>query len=433
MIGEPGKLILKFNLEESDNPIPSTKYQMDKKIVTVVLPDELDPENIHPDHIGLACILIAEPFIGESITLPKPVSGFFFREHSKVTSKYKITSYDESIERYVPTEDSVVGLAFSGGVDSTAALSLLPPSTIPIFMDRPLRGKSLYNKDAVLNSCREVRRLGYDMQVIECDLEYVRKPIGFPVDVANSVPVILLAGHLNLDCVAFGTILESSYGAGHKSFRQYPTGNHYKHLGGMFAAAGLPFNLPVAGISEVGTSIIVEKSPLGFVAQSCMRGIWKSPCLNCWKCFRKQILEAAIKNKPIERQIIHTLFENKEALRHISAIPIKHENVLTWATNRLDDDFKLFNLLKTRLMGDSYSFDWLSNWYSKSIEVVPEKYRDFVINKIEIYLETMSEEEEEVLESWSMDYIIENPNTINHRDNLVNAMQEFIISDLESI
>ena len=69
----------------------------------------------------------------------------------------------------------------------------------------------------------------------------------------------------------------------------------------------------VAGISEVGTSIIVEKSSLGFVAQSCIRGSWGSPCKNCWKCFRKIILDAAIQNENVDEDLISNIFRNHES------------------------------------------------------------------------------------------------------------------------
>jgi hypothetical protein len=423
---EVGKLILRFELEEDDRPIPNEKYQMKENVVTTILPDDFDPDTIHPDLLGLCCIMMVEPFIGRTIELPKPASNQFFEGHARVTSRYKISNVDEKLLPWKPKPNANPGLAFSGGVDSTAALSVLPHSTVPVFLDRPLRGKSLYNKDAVEQSCIEVKRLGYNIHTVQCDLEYVRSPVGFPVDVANSVPAILLADYLNIDCIAFGTIMESSYGIGHKSYRDYPNGNHYRHWGGMFAAAGIPFNLPVAGISEIGTSLIVRKSPIGFIAQSCMRGTWKHPCMNCWKCFRKLILDSAINSEIIDLESLNDLFRNKEALRFVSAIPIKHENVLTWATNRLDIDYELFELLKVRVEGYEKSYNWMDKWYSKSIELVPEKYQSYVEGKISEYLETMDETEEFQVTNWSMQEIIEAEQTKKNSDNLVEAMKEHI-------
>ncbi len=428
MVSEVGKLILHFELEEMDKPKPSENFQMGSNIVTTVLPDDLDINSIHPDLLGLSCILICEPFIGKEITLPKPVSKKFFEGHSKVTSRYKIKNVDENLIPRRVKDNFSPGLAFSGGVDSTAALSIMPHSTIPVFMDRPLTGSSLYNKDAAYRSCLEVSRLGYDMKIIESDLEYVRDPVGFPVDVANSVPAILMADYLKLDSIAFGTIMEATYGVGHKKYRDYPNGNHYTHVGGMFAAAGIPFNLPVAGISEVGTSIIVEKSPLGFIAQSCIRGSWGSPCKNCWKCFRKIILDSAIQGVDCDEDLIKNIFRNNEALRFVSGIPIKHENVLTWATNKLEIDNELFSLLKKRVRGDTHSFPWMNKWFPDSEIVLHEKYRDEIKQNIARYLETMTEEECEYLREWSMEDMINSKQTALDRDNLVSNMKDHIKS-----
>ena len=428
MVSEVGKLILHFELEEIDKPKPSENFQMGSNIVTTILPDDLDINSIHPDLLGLSCILICEPFIGKEITLPKPVSKKFFEGHSKVTSRYKIKNVDENLIPRRVKDNFSPGLAFSGGVDSTAALSIMPHSTIPVFMDRPLTGSSLYNKDAAYRSCLEVSRLGYDMKIIESDLEYVRDPVGFPVDVANSVPAILMADYLKLDSIAFGTIMEATYGVGHKKYRDYPNGNHYTHVGGMFAAAGIPFNLPVAGISEVGTSIIVEKSPLGFIAQSCIRGSWGSPCKNCWKCFRKIILDSAIQGVDCDEDLIKNIFRNNEALRFVSGIPIKHENVLTWATNKLEIDNELFSLLKKRVRGDTHSFPWMNKWFPDSEIVLHEKYRDEIKQNIARYLETMTEEECEYLREWSMEDMINSKQTALDRDNLVSNMKDHIKS-----
>jgi hypothetical protein len=428
MISEPGVLKLIFNLEDDDRPEPSEKYRMVGNIVTTKLPEDLDIERIHPDLLALCCIMIAEPFIGTKIYLPKPVSKKFYEGHSSVTSRYKIGNVDENLRPWMPAKNSVPGLAFSGGVDSTAALSLLPHSTIPIFLDRPLKGKSAYNKDAAINSCLELRRLQYNVQMIECDLEYIREPVGFPVDVVNSVPGILLADYLKLDSIAFGTIMEASYRIGHKLYKDYPRGNHYRHWGGIFSAAGIPINYPVAGISEIGTSIIVDKSPIGYVAQSCMRGVWKEPCRNCWKCFRKMILDAAITKQTFDAAALNDIFDNKEALRFIRSIPIKHENVLTWATNRLDINHELFSLLKKRVEGDTKSHHWMSKWYSDSIEIVHEKYREIFRDNVSRYLDVMSENDVLEMRKWSMAELIDSKNTEKDRDALVSLMERHIRS-----
>jgi len=236
------------------------------------------------------------------------------------------------------------------------------------------------------------------------------------------VPAVLMAEYLNLDCIGFGTIMESTYGTGHRRYRDYPNGNHYTLWGGLFKAAGLPFILPVAGISEVGTSMIVNKAPLGLVSQSCMRGTWKKPCLNCWKCFRKQLLDNAILENQLTPSYLDDIFNNKEACRFLDRVPIKHENILTWSTNRLTSSHPLFTLLKNRVQGNEYALDWLGKWYSPSIELMPEKYRASVAEKISRYLPTMDSEDEQKLTSWNMGLVIESSTVAQQSETLVAEM-----------
>ena len=425
---DKGVLTFVIDAEDDDVIKPSENFSMGEKIITTRFPDDMDLTSIHPDHIALAVLMIVNPFVGKRLILPKGMSQSFFDKHKSLTSRYDFGPIDKNLKPWVAKKDSRPGLAFSGGVDSTAALSVMPPSTAPVFLDRPIKSKSLYNKDAAHSACSEIAQLGYDLHMIECDLEYVRSPTGFPVDVANSVPIVLMAEYLNLDCIGFGTILESTYGTGHKKARDYPNGNHFRFWGGLFEVAGLPFILPVAGISEVGTSIIVTKSPLGEYAQSCMRGEWKKPCLNCWKCFRKQILDWAILGEsPLEIELIN-LFNNVEAHKYVSEIPIKHENVLTWSTNKLNLDDNLFKLLKERVRGDSLSLEFLERWYSPALEIIPEKYKIGIKEKILIYLEVMTNLEEKEVENWSMIDFISLPETGLSSERLSKWMAETIKS-----
>ena len=112
----------------------------------------------------------------------------------------------------------------------------------------------------------------------------------------------------------------------------------------------------------------------------------------------------------------------------VSGIPIKHENVLTWATNKLDIDYELFSLLKKRVRGDTNSFSWMSKWYPESEIVMHEKYREEIKQNISRYLETMTEEECRLLRQWSMEDMIDSEQTALDRDNLVSVMSDHIKS-----
>ena len=54
-------------------------------------------------------------------------------------------------------------------------------------MDRPLKGKSLYNPQAAHLAVESLKEIGYVSESVQCDLEYVRHPVGFPTDLSNGV------------------------------------------------------------------------------------------------------------------------------------------------------------------------------------------------------------------------------------------------------
>tara|TARA_B100001115_G_scaffold184623_1_gene187919 strand:- start:156 stop:1478 length:1323 start_codon:yes stop_codon:yes gene_type:complete len=404
------KIIFKIEIENEDNISPSSKYSLNKKEFYFKLPEGVLFEQIHPDHLALVSLLACHPFIGKRIIFPKKVSKKFFDAH-KIVTKYIIDEFDENLVPWMPPSESRVALAYSGGADSTAALALLPKNTVSIFLDRPLPllKRTLYNKDAPVNACKKLIQNGYEVLMVESNIEYVRNPVGFPVDVANSAPAILMASQMQFDAISFGTIIEAAYRVGHKEFSDYITRAHFKHWGSLFNAAGLPFLQVVAGISEVGTAIINSKSKIGIFAHSCMRGKWMKPCKNCWKCFRKLLLDSVINKKPLSETSINKLFKIKEAKINLSKFPIRHENVLAYSTakyielyNLVPNDENLMSLLSKRVRGDIISVNWMEKYYPPMFNLFPEKYKQHVKEKLEKYLLPMSEEEESIISNWSL-------------------------------
>lgn len=401
-----------IEVEKEDNLNPSPKVSLSKQHFSFKLPNGVSSKDIHPDHLALVSILVCHPFIGKRIVFPKPVSKKFF-EATGVITRYIVENVDETLEPWIPSADSRPALAFSGGADSTAALALMPENTVPVFLDRPLPliRKSKYDKNAPHVACEKLSEFGYDVYKIEADLEYVRNPVGFPVDVANAAPSIILANHMEFDAIAFGTIMESAFGIGHPNYRNYPRGSHYRMWGTLFAAVGLPLLQVVSGVSEVGTSIINRDSAFGHIAHSCMRGKWMNPCRNCWKCFRKLVLDSVINNKKIPDEELNNLFKIKEAKYHLSHFPIKHENVLTYSTSKYVDLFELeieenenmMSLLTKRVRGDVLEVDWMEKYFPVMFEIIPEKYREGVKIKLEKYLQPMTKKEQGFVLNWNLE------------------------------
>ena len=422
------QIIFHIELEKEDNINPSKNVKFGSNQFSFLLPKEVTLEEIHPDHLALVSVLVCHPFIGERIVFPKGVSKQFFKAHEIVT-RYIVENVDETLQPWEPSRKSRPALAFSGGADSTAALALMPSNTMSVFLDRPLKFFDLYNKEAVYKACDYLIENGYEVMKVISNLEFVRDPIGFPVDVANACPAILLASHMGFDAIAFGTIMESAFGVGHKNYRNYPTGNHFSHLGGIFRAAGLPFFQVVSGVSEVGTAIINRDSSIGHIAHSCMRGKWRSPCKNCWKCFRKIFLDSVVHNKELNNKEIKKLFKIEEARRFLSEFPIKHENVLTYFTSKYIEIFNLnindggiMSLLTKRVRGDVMDVNWMEKYFPLMFETIPEKYRVELKENLEKYLQPMDKNEENTVLNWNMSGMLDDQSYQNLHHEFCNEM-----------
>ncbi len=420
IIGSVEKLTFNFQFEEDDLENPSEKISIGKRSCSIVS-KKYDLSSIHPDLLALSSILICSPFVGKELKIATTPSKRFLSKTNRVLSRYKVVIDDESdfSEERRKLPKARPGLAYSGGVDSTAAISVMPGSTVPIFMDRPVSEGSLYNPNAAHESCNILSELGYPVERIECDLEYVRNPVGFPTDLANAVPLIILADHLRLESISFGTVLESAYGTGHGHFRDYSDGSHWKFYSTLFSAAGIIMALPIAGVSEVGTSIIAHKSPAGIAAQSCIRGIWEKPCMGCWKCFRKSLLGKALGQNELDPVMLRVMLRSSEVRSKLSSLPISHENVVSFALHRTGDmNNPEIERLIERVCGLG-SLPFLSKWYSPSLELIPENWNLDCAERIQKYLSPMNNREEGFIENWDMDDFLVSEKTISAHRKLV--------------
>lgn len=416
-----GKIEYIFVKDKGDGKHIDGKTLMED--VGVFFKNDLIKKGIHNDILCLVGLLLAYPFVKDNLSFSIPTSQNFSKIVNSVITRYSIHSeIDIDLKPRKMPDSGYPGLAFSGGCDSSAALCIMPENTIPVFLERPMIENSMYNSEAALKSCDLVKDLGYHIEIVESNFEYIRNPVGFPSDLAHASVLLLLAENLNLDSISFGTVLESSYGVGHEKFRDYGNGSHWKLYSNLFKSVGIELSLPVCGISEVGTAIICEKSPMGYISQSCIRGEWKEPCLKCWKCFRKQLLSCSLGFQNFSTEEFKENINTLDVYSKLKKIPISHENVLSFSVQKLNiSDCEELRLLEKRLL-NLEEVDFLEKWYSPSIEFVSEKYRRIINDKIVKILATMDFDEEKIVEKWSMEKFIKLKSTKKNSDILCKSL-----------
>lgn len=171
-------------------------------------------------------------------------------------------------------------LSFSGGVDSYAAMMLMP-SAFPVYLNRlyaPEYGKS--QQDIVKATGSFV--IDNDMELIRRNYRFPggrQKSHGFNWGFGYAALIIPMMDIMNADTIAFGTPVY--------------TGGVYKYAGKdevMEALEVLGINIisPVCGITEVLTAKIASMGELSGIVSSCHYTDKKS-CMSCFKCFRKQL------------------------------------------------------------------------------------------------------------------------------------------------
>lgn len=403
------------------------------------LPEGWDLDRTHPDLVAASAFLAARPFVGEGIQFPVGISA-------RLAGALPIPAgpIDPGLAPRPLPDRGVPALAYSGGIDSTAALTVLPADaeavhllrfTPPILaaggsvrrllVPRRRRLHLKYRPEAALHAVEGLRRRGRVAHIVPCDIEFLGLPVGFPVDIANAVPALLLADLRGYDSIAFGTVMESAYSVGRTRFADYARRQHYLQYGRLLEAIGLPFHQVTAGISEVGTTRIVSASPYAEIAQSCVRGRPGEPCLNCYKCFRKTLLAAAVSGIPIEAGLADRLVRIPEAQEQMRRPWMKHENVLAYATRHYHGGHRILRLLRRRVRGDSLTVRWMEAWYPPAAELLPAHRRAEATAAIQQALPPMKPVQQRRAEEWNLGPALATAAYRRRRERLAAALEEY--------
>lgn len=411
-----GKLELEFTPEKDD---PTTQYifnsifkttrkvEMGSNRCKIHLPTDWTAESVHPDVFALALISIIYPFCGAHIRLPQGVSMTFQNQFMRVTNKTVLPVNEKLSARKAPS-NSVPALSYSGGIDSTAAVALLPEDTHLFYIDRMTpKGAthSLLNQEAAYYACDAMASMGRNVHKIKTDMQYIRKPVGFNTYLMDAVPALLLADYYGLDATGHGQTLERGYQVGHFGYKDCK----YTEVGSpwfkLLASIDMTYTLPTIGLSEVCTTMIVRQSPYHEFAQPCSRGKIKQPCMNCFQCFRKSLLEKVMMNNPLDDEFLDKLFNIEDVKKIMNTSPIYFENILAYITAHYNGQHKEMLALKKKIRGDILQVDWMNKWYSKSQEFLAPKYRNYVKNEILKYVKPMNAQNiESMKESFSEAY-----------------------------
>ena len=184
-------LIFNFELDflngDRDNYInhKNKTIKLVKNTCKFILPSRFKKTDLHNDLVALSALLIIYPFIGSTIEFKFSISHYFY-SYCVISGKTIIkpnTFIGQINERDINNHS----LAYSGGIDSTAASFLLSNTTQHIFLDRinPIvKTDFIYRKDQIYYSIDCLQKLKKKVVAVKTDLEWMREPVGFIFDLA---------------------------------------------------------------------------------------------------------------------------------------------------------------------------------------------------------------------------------------------------------
>ncbi len=292
-----------------------------------------------------------------------------------------VEPWDKSVmDQWQPTRQPGwrPGLAFSGGVDSAAALCLMPDSTVLLYHERCALSGKLSHANAHRFFEHIESTTGRRVHRIRSNHEKIRQTqgqsIGFSTDYACAVHAVLLADYFSLDSIATGMPLENSYLFHGHQYRDFASSRFWNHYSKMFADVGLPLYQPVAGCSEVVNLAIVQYHGWDGWAQSCLRSPTPGKvCGSCWKCFRKNTLQGDDYTMSSE---ISTFLKKKPLKQAVSTLySIQRGKLLEQHRNFKKD----FEHLATFLQED---WSYLERYLPDALDLIPSKYKTFTESRL---------------------------------------------------
>ena len=389
---------LKAILEPNDSVLGSREEGMGTKIELIqnVVNFDYEVSEIHPDVLGLLCLVTFFPFIGSEVEFPAPVSIRLYKafQNKCFTNKKQIKF--RNISQDVPLyEGDKVALSFGGGIDSTAVRQMFPEAFV-------IHEAHIRNNELVpCQSHSVVEKLQPDRgRVVKTNIRYLSKPGGWHTWPCSTSTSLLMATDLRVGLILAGSNLGSSFLANGTRFwdrikaRAWhgPSGNYWESA---FHHIGLPMSSPVIGVSEMQAMNLSKHFLDNDEVVYCMEKDG-SACNVCTKCFRRDVIRTYLFDdhqvdwESYNTSLIKSLLQKRPLyFGHIfsSAFSLKKERFPDWILNLVKDVRPI-------------NSDWTMRVFTDSFVLFSENWRGFLSERILQYIEPMSEKDVAELKSW---------------------------------
>lgn len=393
---------LKAHFEEADSRVgkreegAGTEITLEHDVVSF----DYEVKTIHPDVLGLLCLVTFFPFIGDEAEFPHPVSPRLFNafQNKCFTDKKNIRfrNIDASIPMY---SGEVIALSFGGGVDSSAVRQMFPEAFVV---------HEAHIKDGIVvrSHCHDVvKRLGSNGRLVQTNIRYLSKPGGWHSWPCSTSTSLLMATDKNFGIILTGSILGACYLSNGTQFWDRnaatawhgPTGNYWQSA---FDAIGLPMFSPVTGVSEYQTMQLSMKLLNEGEVVYCMESDGL-PCGSCTKCFRRDVIRTYLDETHVANW---HLYQTESIVNFLQKRPLIMGHIFSTAFSlrpELYPDWVLSETKSLRLINT----DWVMKVYPPSFELCAPQWRELITTRVLQYIDPMSQDDCASLKEWTQTQI----------------------------
>ena len=285
------------------------------------------------------------------------------------------------------TDDKKLGgnvlLSYSGGQDSTAVYIAMPHS-IPVFIDRSFNSVYTANQKKAVKAIPEAITVKTDFEMIRTCF---KDKYGFNHGMGYAAMLIPLVELLDARYLSFGAVW------GDMGFWYSPAGLTYVgdaqqtkilSIFKVFRAFGIEPIYPIAGLSEVWTTQLVQESRFKNLACSCHLQIKTNYCGACYKCLRRRGYlghQLNLNDPSIRKMVSHFLGKKPLKMAPLTVYGIQKAkyNLPGFDLSRFDKiDVSFcdrYNDTMTRLYNDPPTYDHMIRFFRER-GISPQTDRD---------------------------------------------------------
>lgn len=126
--------------------------------------------------------------------------------------------------------------------------------------------------------------------------------------------------------------------------------------------------------------------------------------MNCFKCFRKSLLDAALEGVDYPGPAFEKVIRFRGGEKIVLGTPIKHENVFRWTVEnlRISGVAPTWSAFVDRLRTGAHEVSWARAWYSRAADLIPEAFRENAIREIIAAVGEHTDEQRRAFEEWDL-------------------------------